>query len=103
MPRPPVEVADVIRTAGESFFECRPKWFSWLHLKVLHAILCCRTAALGGHADACSKCRHEAVSYNLCLMGSNFLWGAGSCNKCKATTRRHFRSPLKPALAKADS
>src|SRR3989442_838984 len=66
MPRPPVEVADVIRTAGESFFESRPKWFSWLHLKVLHAILWCRTAALGGHADACSKCGHEAVSYNSC-------------------------------------
>ena len=48
MPRPPIEVADVIRAAGESFFESRPKWFSWLHLKVLQAILCCLTAALGG-------------------------------------------------------
>src|SRR5205809_7900218 len=103
MPRPPVEVADVIRTAGESFFESRPKWFSWLHLKVLHAILWCRTAALGGHADACSKCGHEAVSYNSCLMGSLSLWRAGSCNKYKAAIQRHFRSPLKPALAKTDS
>src|SRR5438105_1524181 len=79
MPRPPVEVADVIRTAGESFFECRPKWFSWLHLKVLHAILCCRTVALGGHADACSKCGHEAVSYNSCRNRH--------CPKCQANAR----------------
>ena len=79
MPRPPVEVADVIRTAGESFFESRPKWFSWLHLKVLHAILCCRTAALGGHADACSKCGHEAVSYNSCRNRH--------CPKCQANAR----------------
>src|SRR6266853_2856045 len=79
MPRPPVEVADVIRTAGESFFACCPKWFSWLHLKVLNAILRCRTAALGGHADACSKCGHEAVSYNSCRNRH--------CPKCQANAR----------------
>jgi len=71
----------VIRTAGESFFESRPKWFSWLHLKVLQAILCCRTAALGGHADACSKCGHEVVSYNSCIMGSNPLWRDVTCER----------------------
>ena len=69
----------MIRTAGESFFECRPKWFSWLHLKVLHAILCCRTVALGGHADACSKCGHQAVSYNSCRNRH--------CPKCQANVR----------------
>ena len=66
MPRPPVEVADVIRTAGESFFTGSQRWFTWLHLKVWNAILRCRTAALGGHVDACSQCGHEAISYNSC-------------------------------------
>src|ERR1700675_4062619 len=66
MPRPPVEVADIIRAAGESFFEDSRKWLTWLHLKVLNAILRCRTAALGGHVDACSKCGHEAISFNSC-------------------------------------
>src|SRR5262249_51061113 len=79
MPRPPVEVADVIRTAGESFFERRPKWFSWLHLKVLHAVLCCRTASLGGHADACAKCGYQAVWYNSCRNRH--------CPKCQANAR----------------
>ena len=72
MPRPPVEVADVIRTAGESFYEQSQQWFTWLHLKVLNAILLCRTAALGGHVDACSGCGHQVISFNSCLMGSLF-------------------------------
>ena len=42
------------------------KWLTWLHLKVLNATLRCRTAALGGHVDACSKCGHEAISFNSC-------------------------------------
>jgi hypothetical protein len=79
MPRPPVEVADVIRTAGEEFFECSQKWFTWLQLKVVNAILRCRTAALGGHVDACSKCGHEAVSYNSCRNRH--------CPKCQANAR----------------
>ncbi len=56
----------MIRVAGESFFERRSNWFTWLHLKVLNAILRCRTAALGGHVDACSRCGHQAVSFNSC-------------------------------------
>jgi hypothetical protein len=49
MPPPPIEVADVIHAVGESFFRAQPKVVRWLHPKVLNAILCCRTAALGGH------------------------------------------------------
>ena len=79
MARPPVEVADVIRAAGDSFIECSKQWFIWLHLKVLNAILRCRTAALGGHADACSKCGHEALSYNSCRNRH--------CPKCQANAR----------------
>jgi hypothetical protein len=36
------------------------------HLKVLQAIQNCRTAALGGHLDACSQCGHQAISSNAC-------------------------------------
>src|SRR6266849_574325 len=64
MPRPPVEVADVIRAAGDSFHERSRKWFTWLHLRVWNAILRCRTAALGGHVDACSCCGHQAISFS---------------------------------------
>ncbi len=51
MPAPPVEVADIVRAAGESFFQGNQKWLTWQHLKVLRAILHCRTAVLGGHVD----------------------------------------------------
>src|SRR5580692_5733962 len=79
MGRPPLEVADVIRAAGESFFEDSRKWLTWLHLKVLNAILFCRTAALGGHVDACSGCGHQVISFNSCRNRH--------CPKCQANAR----------------
>jgi hypothetical protein len=36
------------------------------HLRALSAIRGCRTAALGGHVDACDGCGHVRVSYNSC-------------------------------------
>jgi hypothetical protein len=66
MNRPLFELADVIRAAAERLLDRPPVWFSWLHVKVLMAILRCRTAALGGHVDECSRCGHQAISYNSC-------------------------------------
>src|SRR5258706_2617039 len=66
MHRSLLELADVIRAATERLLDRHPAWLSWLHMKVLTAILRCRTAALGGHADECSRCGHQAISYNSC-------------------------------------
>ena len=66
MSRPPLEVADIVRWAGESFVEHNRKWINGQHEKVLLAITRCRTAALGGHRDQCSDCGHSAISYNSC-------------------------------------
>ena len=66
MSRPPFEVADVIRTAGDSFRQGYSASLTWPQRKVLDAILRCRTAALGGHRDACVSCGHQAISYNSC-------------------------------------
>lgn len=75
MNRPPFEVADIIRAAGKDFIEKQRSWLTGLHLKVLSAIERCRTAALGGHRDRCSRCGHiVAISYNSCLMVSVPLW-----------------------------
>jgi hypothetical protein len=71
MQRPSVEMADLIRDAGPTFIVRSRPWLTWLHLKVLVAILRCRTALLGGHVDACSQCGYQAIGYNSCLMGSN--------------------------------
>lgn len=66
MRRPSIELADLIRDAGPTFIIRSQAWLTWLHLKVLAAILHCRTALLGGHVDACSQCGHQAISYNSC-------------------------------------
>jgi hypothetical protein len=79
MSRPPLEVADVLRAAPESFFDRSRKWFTWLHLKVLNAILACRTAACGGHVDECARCGHRAISFNSCRNRH--------CPKCQANAR----------------
>src|SRR6266481_8253252 len=65
MDRPPLEVADLVRAAGDAFIERSRKWITWKHVKVLLAIARCRTAALGGHFDECTRCGHRAISYNL--------------------------------------
>ena len=64
MARPPLEVADIIRSAGPAFVERNRNWINGQHEKVLAAITRCRTAALGGHRDQCSQCGYTAISYN---------------------------------------
>ena len=75
MNRPPVEVADIIRSAGDSFLDRSQRWITWQHRKVLLAILRCRTAVLGGHRDRCANCDHVAISYNSC--------GNRHCPRCQ--------------------
>src|SRR5262244_354723 len=79
MSRPPLEVADLVRTAGEAFIERNRQWIRWQHVKVLRAIAACRTAVLGGHIDQCTRCGHRAISYNSCRNRH--------CPKCQAGAR----------------
>ena len=75
MTPPALEIADLIRTAGAAFIERNRQWIRWKHVKVLLAIVRCRTAARRGHLDECMRCGHHApISYNSCLMGSIFYW-----------------------------
>jgi len=80
--RPPLEVADVIRAAGPAFIERCLSCFDRRHLKVLNAIQRCRTAALGGHVDECSRCGLRTISYNSCRNRH--------CPKCQGNARRHW-------------
>jgi hypothetical protein len=80
MSRPPLEVADLIRSAGATFIERNRQWIRWQHVKVLLAIARCRTAALGGHVDQCTSCGHRAtISYNSCRNRH--------CPKCQTAAR----------------
>jgi rubredoxin len=80
MARPPLEVADLIRAAGDAFLERNRHWLRWKHIKVLLAIRRCRTAALGGHLDECTRCGYRAtISYNSCR--------DRHCPKCQTAAR----------------
>jgi hypothetical protein len=82
MSRPPLEVADLIRIAGDAFIERNRQWIGWKHVKVLLAIARCRTAALGGHLDECTRCGHRAISYNSCRNRH--------CPKCQTGARERW-------------
>jgi hypothetical protein len=57
MSRPAVEVADILRAQGSRFLSKYQSSFGHQKLKAFRAIQNCRTAALGGHLDACSIVR----------------------------------------------
>jgi len=80
--RPPWEVADVIRRSGRKFFERYRQSLTWAQVKVLIAILRCRTAALGGHRDRCRRCGYQAISYNSCRNRH--------CPKCQTNAREKW-------------
>src|SRR2546427_4144862 len=80
MNRPVLEVADLVRAAGDGFIERSRRWIRWKHVKVLLAVVRCRTAALGGHLDQCTRCGHRAtISYNSCRNRH--------CPKCQTAAR----------------
>src|SRR5437016_13691920 len=82
MSRPPLEVADIIRAAGDACIDRNRDWLGWKHVKVLLAIARCRTAALGGHLDQCTRCGHRAISFNSCRKRH--------CPKCQTAARERW-------------
>ncbi len=83
MTLPALEIADLIRTAGAAFVERNRQWIRWKHVKVLRAIARCRTAALGGHLDECTRCAHRTpISYNSCR--------DRHCPKCQTAARERW-------------
>jgi putative transposase/transposase-like zinc-binding protein len=82
MSRPTVEVADILRAQGDRFLDRYQRSLGFQQLKAFRAIQRCRTAALGGHIDACPKCGHRAISYNSCRNRH--------CPKCQAQAREHW-------------
>jgi hypothetical protein len=82
MTRPTLEVADILRTHGDCFLDRYRSSFGFQQLKAFRAIQRCRTAALGGHRDACLRCGYQAISYNSCRNRH--------CPKCQAQARERW-------------
>jgi hypothetical protein len=64
--RAAIEVADIFRAAGPAYRAAHAGHLSLDQLKVMSAIETCRTAALGGHVEACTDCGHQRIAYNSC-------------------------------------
>ncbi|MBB4803325.1 hypothetical protein HNP37_003400 [Flavobacterium nitrogenifigens] len=73
------EIADVLERLGTSINELELN--TW-QLRTLSAIKNCRTAALGGHIDACDNCGNISISYNSCRNRH--------CPKCQGKNREDW-------------
>lgn len=78
--RASIEVADIFRTAGPAYRAAHAGHLSLAQLKVMSAIEHCRTAALGGHVEACEDCGQWRIAYNSCRNRH--------CPKCQGATAR---------------
>jgi hypothetical protein len=66
MGRSKLEVADIFRAHGPAYRREHAGHLNLPQLKVMSAVENCRTAALGGHVSACTKCSHQHIAYNSC-------------------------------------
>ena len=82
VPRPKLEVADIFRAHGPAWRHEHAGHLNLPQLRVMSAIETCRTAALGGHVAACSKCGHEHIAYNSCRNRH--------CPKCQGAASRDW-------------
>lgn len=77
--RPPFEVADVFHRFGADYIAKYGATLLPEQRHVMLAIESCRTAALGGHVEACDACDHLRIAYNSC--------GNRHCPKCQSLER----------------
>jgi len=75
-----MELADVFSKYGTSYLSTHPQPAKIL--KVINAIVQCRTAALGGHIERCDNCGHERPFYNSCRNRH--------CPKCGSIARERW-------------
>jgi hypothetical protein len=78
--RASIEVADIFRTAGPAYRAAHAGHLSLHQLKIMSAVERCRTAALGGHVEACTDCGHWRIAYNSCRNRH--------CPKCQGAAAR---------------
>lgn len=78
--RASLEVADIFRSAGPAYRISHAGHLGLAQLKVMSAIENCRTAALGGHVEACEDCGQWRIAYNSCRNRH--------CPKCQGAAAR---------------
>jgi hypothetical protein len=77
-----LEVADVFRRHGEDWRAAQQGQLDRGRRRVMGAIEACRTARLGGHAEACGDCGVVRIAYNSCRNRH--------CPKCQGLARARW-------------
>jgi Putative transposase/Transposase zinc-binding domain len=77
-----LEVADVFRRRGEAYRRAHDGHLGRVERRVMSAIELCRTAALGGHTEACADCGLIRCAYNSCRNRH--------CPKCQGQARAEW-------------
>jgi hypothetical protein len=80
--RPSLEVADIFRRHGDAYRIAHGAHMGRVERRIMGAIEACRTAALGGHVEACGSCAHHRIAYNSCRNRH--------CPKCQGLTRAEW-------------
>ena len=78
--RTALEVADIFRAAGPAYRAAHAGHLSLHQFKMMSAVEHCRTAAMGGHVEACTDCGHWRIAYNSCRNRH--------CPKCQGAAAR---------------
>ena len=77
-----IEVADILRRHGEAYLRAHDGHVGRTERRVMSAIVACRTAALGGHVEACDDCGATRIAYNSCRNRH--------CPKCQGLARAQW-------------
>jgi hypothetical protein len=77
-----LEIADVLRRHGDAYRREHAGHLGRVERRVMSAIVSCRTAALGGHVEACDDCGATRIAYNSCRNRH--------CPKCQGTARAEW-------------
>jgi hypothetical protein len=76
---PAFELADVFRRHGDAYRRDHDGHLGRVERRVMSAIELCRTAAFGGHVEACGDCGMTRIAYNSCRNRH--------CPKCQSAAR----------------
>ena len=79
--RPALEVAHILRESADAYRETHR--LSAQKLRVVNALVSCRTAALGGFKSHCNHCGAVTIQYASCRNRH--------CPKCQTRLRQYFR------------
>ena len=82
------EVADIFRGYGQQYRD--KNLITAQQYKVMKRIEICRTAALGGHVEACDRCGHTRNAYNSCR--------DRHCPKCQTMVKEKWLNNRKAEL-----